>query len=194
MTHVPILILPKFGERFEVICDASMVGKGAVLLQDGKPIAFESRKLTPAERNYTTCEQELTAIVHAMQTWRCYLKGSDCVVVTDHNPLTYLKSQQNLSRHQARWLEYLEQTFVYSWKYHPRTNNVANPLSKNLLDQRTVRLALLTISASNMIQRLVRARTISGDSTIEKTRGRRSFHGYDNDLLSKTIVGYALDP
>ena len=85
------MILPKFGERFEVICNASMVGVGAVLLQDGKPIAFESRKLISIERNYMISEQEITAVVRAMRTWCWYLEGLDCVVVTDHNPLTYLK-------------------------------------------------------------------------------------------------------
>ena len=107
LIHAPILILPKFGERFEVICDASMVGVEPVLLQDGKLIAFESRKFTLAERNYTIGEQELIAVVHTMQTWHCYLEGLDCVVVIDQSPLTYLKSHQNLLRLQAQWLEYL---------------------------------------------------------------------------------------
>jgi len=193
LTHAPVLILPTFGERFEVICDASLVGIGAVLLQNGKPIAFESRKLTPAERNYTTGEQELTAVVHAMRTWRCYLEGSECVVITDHNPLTYLKSQHNLSRRQARWLEYLEQTFDYRWEYRPGRNNVADPLSRNPLDQRQVRLALLTRSASSRIKQLVGAHTKLGDP-IEMTNIRESPPGFDNDFLNKIIAGYALDP
>jgi hypothetical protein len=57
LTHASILFLPNFSERFE----------RAILLQNVRPIAFESRKLSSAKRNYTTCEQELTAIVHAMQ-------------------------------------------------------------------------------------------------------------------------------
>jgi hypothetical protein len=104
LTHAPVLALPTFDESFEVIRNASIVGIGAILLQKGRPIAFESRKLSPVENNYTTGEQELIAVVHALRTWHCYLEGADCVVVTDHNPLTYLKSQQVLSRRQARWL------------------------------------------------------------------------------------------
>ena len=125
--HVLSLPVPIFGERFEVIRAASLLGIGAILLQICRPIAFESRKLTHAEKNYTTCGQESTTVVHALRTWRCSLEGSDCVVITNHNPLTYLKSQHNLSRRQARWLEYLEQTSHYRWEYRPGRNNVADP-------------------------------------------------------------------
>ena len=52
-----------------------------------RPVAYESEKLSSAERNYTTGEQELFAVVHAMRTCRCYLEGVDCTIVTDHNPL-----------------------------------------------------------------------------------------------------------
>ena len=51
LTHAPILNLPIFGERVEVICDASLLGVGIVLLQTGRLVAFESRKLTHAEKN-----------------------------------------------------------------------------------------------------------------------------------------------
>ena len=68
-------------------------------------------------------------IVHALRTWICYLEGVDCVVVTDHNPLTYLKSQQVLLRCQTRWLECFEQNFTYRWEYRLGHNNIADPLS-----------------------------------------------------------------
>ena len=87
-------------------------------------------------KKYTIGEQKLTTVVHALRTWRYYLEGSECVVITDHNPLTYLKSQQNLSRRQAQWLEYLEQTFHYRWEYHPGRSNVADPLNMNPLDEK----------------------------------------------------------
>ena len=75
LTHAPVLSLPIFGERFEVICDASLLGIGVVLLHIGRPIVFESHKLTPPKRNYYTCEHELTSIVHALRTWCYYLEG-----------------------------------------------------------------------------------------------------------------------
>ena len=61
--------------------------------------------------------------------------------------ITYLKSHHNLSRRWAQWLEYLEQTLHYRWEYHPGRSNVVDPLSKNSLDEKQVKLALLTRSA-----------------------------------------------
>ena len=140
LVNAPVLALPNPDEPYEVICDASIIGLGAVLMQNGRPVAFESRKLTPAETRYTTTEQELLAVVHAMRTWRCYLEGcTQCTVVTDHCPLTFFETQQNLSRRQARWSEYLSR-FRFNWVYRPGRSNVADPLSRN-----PVQVALLTV-------------------------------------------------
>lgn len=133
LTHAPVLTLPDFSKPFEVVTDARGDrldgGLGAVLLQEGRPIAFESRKLIPAELNYTTTEQELLASVHALQAWRCYLEGTKFTLVTDHCPNTYLQTQPMLSRRQARWLEFLQQ-FNFDWEYRPGRVNVADPLSR----------------------------------------------------------------
>ena len=67
LTHTPVLNLPIFGEKFEVICDASLLGTWTIVLPKGRPIAFGSRKLTHVEKNYTTGEQELTVVVHALR-------------------------------------------------------------------------------------------------------------------------------
>lgn len=89
------------------MCDAPGIGTGAVLLQGGRPVAFESRKLSSAEQNYTVTEQELLAVVHALTVWRCYLEGVTFRLVTDHNPNTFFQTMPTLSRRQARWSEYL---------------------------------------------------------------------------------------
>lgn len=129
LTTTPVLAIPDPSVRFEVVCDASDYALGAVLLQNGRPIAFESRKLIPAERNYTVTEREHLAIVHALKTWRCYLEGPEFTVFTDHNPLTFYPRQALLSRRVARWLEFLER-FRMRWEYRPGRSNMADPLSR----------------------------------------------------------------
>ena len=121
LTHAPVLKTPDLNRAFELVADACSVGIGAVLLQDGRPCAFESRKLIPAELNYTTTEQECLAIIHALKIWRCYLEGQPAerlTLVTDHNPLVHLPKQPSLSRRMARWSEYL-QRFAFQWSYRP---------------------------------------------------------------------------
>jgi hypothetical protein len=127
------LALPQLGPDappFTVISDASGFGLGACLLQDGHPIAYESRTMTPAERNYATGEQELLAVVHAFKIWRPYLEGGGVVtVITDHLPNTYLPTQQLMSRRKTRWQEFLSR-FEIEWTYKPGRTNMADPLSR----------------------------------------------------------------
>jgi len=110
-----------------------------VLTQDQghgqQPIAYESRKLTPAEQNYPTHDKEMLAIVHALKIWRHYLEGAaDLKIITDHNSLTYFNTQPNLSRRQARWMEFVQQ-FNIDITYAPgKTNVVADALSRHALN------------------------------------------------------------
>jgi hypothetical protein len=131
LTNAPVLALPNFSLPFVVICDASKEGIGAVLMQNDRPLAYESQRLLPAEVNYTVTEQELLAVVHALKIWLCYLEGPKFTVITDHNPLVHLPTQPNLSGRQVRWFEYL-QRFDFNWVYRPGvTNLAANALSRN---------------------------------------------------------------
>jgi transposase InsO family protein len=131
LTEAPCLAFPDFTQPFEVHTDASLAGIGAVLSQNGRPIAFESRRLTPAEVNYPTGEQELLAVVHALTVWRCYLEGGlEFRVVTDHKAITYLDTIAQLSRRQTRWAEFLSR-FNFTWAHVAGSSNVvADALSR----------------------------------------------------------------
>ncbi|KAJ9534604.1 hypothetical protein QJQ45_002896 [Haematococcus lacustris] len=131
LCSTPVLALPDPNQPFEVWSDASLVGTGGVLLQGGRVVAYTGHKFSPAQMKYTTGEQELLGIIRALQEWRCYLDGAVHVtIVTDHNPLIYLKAQTNLSRRQARWMEFLAR-FNHHIEYKPGKGNVADPLSRN---------------------------------------------------------------
>jgi hypothetical protein len=115
---------------YKVVTDASNLDLGAVLLQKGHPVAFESRKLNSTELNYNVTEKEMLAVVHALRVWRCYLEGADFAVYTDHVLNTYFQTQPNLSRRQARWSEFLQRFGAFKWKYRKGASNAADALSQ----------------------------------------------------------------
>ncbi|GKA48110.1 putative reverse transcriptase domain-containing protein, partial [Tanacetum coccineum] len=105
LCSAPILALPKGSENFIVYCDASHKGLGAVLMQNEKVIAYASRQLKIHEKNYTTHDLELGAVVFALKMWRHYLYGTRCTVFTDHKSLQHILDQKELNMRQRRWKE-----------------------------------------------------------------------------------------
>ncbi|XP_022760023.1 uncharacterized protein LOC111306411 [Durio zibethinus] len=94
--------LPDIGKPFEVQTDASDFAIGGVLLQQHHPVAFESRKLSEAERKYTAQEKKLLAVIHCLRTWRHYLLGAHFVVKTDNTAVSHFLTQPRLTAKQAR--------------------------------------------------------------------------------------------
>ena len=127
--HALIIRMPDFSWPFEVVADASTTALGVVLLQDGHPIVFESRKFKPTELNYSTMEQELVVLVHIVCVWCCYLEGSKFTLVIDHCPNTFFKTQPTLNKCQARWPE-IFQPYNFKWEYRPRWQNMGDPLNR----------------------------------------------------------------
>jgi hypothetical protein len=130
VTEAPVLVLPDFSKLFEVDCDASGVGIGAVLSQEGKPIAFFSEKLNESRRKYSTYDKEFYAIIHALDHWSHYLLPNEFLLHSDHEALKYLNSQQKLNSRHASWGEFL-QPYSFSIKHKSgKLNQVADALSR----------------------------------------------------------------
>jgi hypothetical protein len=87
LTTAPVLTLPNIKKDFVVYYDASRLGLGCVLMQEGKVVAYASRQLKKNEENYPTHDFELAAVVHALKIWRHYLMGNKCELYTDHKSL-----------------------------------------------------------------------------------------------------------
>ena len=110
--------------------DASGIAIGGVLTQEGRPIAFTSRKLKIHERNYPTHDLELLAVIHALKLWRHYLLGQRFSLVTDHKSLKWIFTQPLLNMRQRRWVELLQE-FDLEIIYRPgKENSVADALSR----------------------------------------------------------------
>ena len=112
LTSAPLLALPDFSKQFEVECDASGIGIGGVLMQEGRPIAYFSEKLSGARLNYPVYDKELYALVRVLEVWQHYLWPKEFIIHSDHEALKYLKAQSNLHRRLAKWVEFIE-SFPY---------------------------------------------------------------------------------
>ncbi|GKC04730.1 reverse transcriptase domain-containing protein [Tanacetum coccineum] len=131
LCNAPILSLPDGIEDFVVFCDASNQGLGCVLMQRGKVIAYASRQLKIHEKNYTTHDLELGAVVFALKTWRHYLYGTKSVIYTDHKSLQHIFDQKELNMRQRRWIE-LFSDYECEIRYHPgKANVVADALTQS---------------------------------------------------------------
>ncbi|GJW09647.1 putative reverse transcriptase domain-containing protein, partial [Tanacetum coccineum] len=137
---------PEGNEDFIAYCDASIKGLGAVLMQREKVIAYASRQLKIHEKNYTTHDLELGAVVFALKIWRHYLYGTRCTVFTDHKSLQHILDQKELNMRQRRWLELLSD-YDCEIRYHPgKANVVADALSrKERVKPLRVRALVMTI-------------------------------------------------
>ena len=135
----PILAYPQFQLPFVVASDASGCAIGAVLSQEHegeeKVIAYWSRQLSKAERNYSTIEREALAVVAAVKEFFPYLYGKSFNLLTDHNPLTSLRGLKDTGGRITRWLLFLQQ-FDIVIKYRAgKSNGNADGMSRRRPDE-----------------------------------------------------------
>jgi hypothetical protein len=123
LTHAPLLQLSDFGKTFELECDASGIGIGGVLLQEGKPVAYFSEKLSGPSLNYSTYDKELYDLVHVLETWQHYLWPKEFDTHSDHESLKHIRGQEKLNKRHAKWVELIE-TFLYIINHKKGKDNV----------------------------------------------------------------------
>nr|GEV92487.1 reverse transcriptase [Tanacetum cinerariifolium] len=125
-----VLTLPSGTCGYHVYSDASKKGLGCVFMQHGNVIAYVSRQLEPYEKNYSTHDLELAAVVFALKIWRHYLYGKTCDIFTDHKSLKYIFTQKELNMRQRRLLKLLKDDDANIQYHSGKANVVADALSR----------------------------------------------------------------
>jgi len=123
LVKAPVLKLPDFDKDFEIHSDGSDFAIGGVIVQDGRPVAFESKKLSETERRWPTHEKEMWAVIHCLKTWGHYIGSKNVVVWTDNVTLKYFSIQPKLSSKQVRWQDTLA-LFNVDIRHKPRKESI----------------------------------------------------------------------
>ncbi len=130
LVKAPMLKLPDFDKDFEIHSDAFDFAIRGVLMQEGRPMAFENKKLNETERKWPTHEKEMWAVIRCLKTWGYYIGSKDVVVWTDNVTLKYFATQPKLSSKQVRWQNTLA-LFNVDIRHKPGKDNVVpNALSR----------------------------------------------------------------
>ncbi|XP_073018529.1 uncharacterized protein [Primulina eburnea] len=134
LVTAPIMIVPDWGQPFELMCDASDYAVGAVLGQRRekmfRSIYYASRTMDAAQQNYTTTEKEMLDVVFAFDKFRPYLVGTKVIVFTDHAAIRYLFAKKDAKPRLIRWILLLQE-FDFEVKDRKGCENqVADHLSR----------------------------------------------------------------
>ena len=138
LSNPPLLAFPDFNKEFIIVADASQHGLGSALMQyntsNGKlqPISYYSRKLSPAEINYSTTDKEGLSVISSLKHYRFIVYGHPVTVFTDHSAIIQIFKNPNLNGKRARW-HLIASDYDVNFKFIPgRSNNVADALSRHI--------------------------------------------------------------
>lgn len=172
-----MLAHPDFTKKFILETDASKFAVGVSLMQENEegfkqPIYFASKKLSPAEQNYSASERECLAIIFALNYFRHFLLGSDTIVFTDHKPLTWLFNNDKTSTNQrlARWLTTVREFNIDAKYLEGPLNVVADSLSRDAIHP----------VEENLIN--------SGNNTNVNEHGDEITYEMNNDELDEAVI------
>ncbi|KAK1617504.1 hypothetical protein QYE76_023021 [Lolium multiflorum] len=134
LTEAPLLVLPNFSKTFEIECDASGLGIGGVLMQDGKPVAYYSEKLDGARLNYPIYDKELYALVRVLEVWQHYLWPKEEIVRLHGVPRSIVSDRD------VKFMSYLWKSLMakfgvkllFSSSSHPQTDGQTEVVNRSL--------------------------------------------------------------
>ncbi len=130
LVKAPVLKLPDFDKDLEIHSDAFDFAIGGVLVQEGRLVACESKKLSETKRRWPTHEKELRAVIHYLKTWGHYIGSKDVVVWTVNVTLKCFATQPKLSSKHVRWQDTLALFNVDIWHKHGKENIMLDVLSR----------------------------------------------------------------
>ena len=178
LTSTPVLLHADPSKPYVLRTDASDFAVGSVLMQEHDaqlhPVAFYSRKLSPAEARYGAYAREMLAVIDSLRHFEHYVDGRQVTVESDQQALSWFWSQRQLDKQQARWMAKL-QAYDLQLKYiHGKLNLVADALSRRL-DHRPAQLCSVSVASSTLLRSVLQAAAADAPYQ-EQLRAARSHH------------------